>query len=708
MKPQLNVNFDNAIIAIKILNKNTALVVDENTTIRSVALETFDLNSQLLVNSPHPQIDTKVIAFSSNAHYFATVTPDMKESKLYDTKQKKVVHTVTRHKGSVFCVAIDPRDKYMFSCGEDGLVFVIDIKSGQLAFTLPRHTDSVNDIAFSEDGYLVATGGYDRNVSLFSMATMTPLATLKAHSAPVIKIIFLDNSRVVSIDKKGGAIVWDTHSFAMISRLQGIHDDVTAVALSSDGRFLFIGSKLGYVMVFDAHSYDAISLKYIKLNHHITALSCDGSRSALLIGTQDGTLLHYEIFHKEQDIVNAIKAKEYAKIQPLVDANPLLAYTKSFAFYQKIWDTTYTKAKLLLENQDKQKAMAIFADFKDMPSKNQLIKKLFALYEEFDKFAAYMSQKKFALGYAMLKTNPIYKESKIFETVENEWMKTVNLAQKTLQNPNMETKANELLAPYRGVTEKMPIIQDLFLNAKILTAFKTAISHKNFKLAFEYVKKHQFLLSSNEYATLMAYSDAVYIKAIGFQNEGDTHSAIKAFNALLEFDDFKVEAKQTIAKLEARQKFFDAINSKDCTMAYELLDSSEQLFATEDGKRLQQQWDTDYAIASIYASSADANGIKTTLLKYLKARTRFMPAATVFSWCYITQLENAMLEASDKKRIENGIKKYILYFGVTEAIIEFFDSFILKYRDSKLVLDSQQKGSLENWRPSMIVESILD
>ena len=65
----------------------------------------------------------------------------------------------------------------MFSCGEDGLTFGVDIKSAQLAFTLPRHIDTINDIAFSKSGQWVATASYDKNIAIFNLITMTPKET---------------------------------------------------------------------------------------------------------------------------------------------------------------------------------------------------------------------------------------------------------------------------------------------------------------------------------------------------------------------------------------------------------------------------------------------------------------------------------------------------------------------------------------------------
>jgi len=88
--------------------------------------------------------------------------------------------------------------------------------------------------------------------------------------------------------------------------------------------------------------------------------------------------------------------------------------------------------------------------------------------------------------------------------------------------------------------------------------------------------------------------------------------------------------------------------------------------------------------------------------------SKHMAIGTVFAWCYMVQLENAVKKKMDQSVIENGIKNYILSFGVQDQIESFFNIFKKYYPDSKLSLELQTKGSLSMWRPSMIVNSILD
>lgn len=707
MKEAKKSNFDEAIIYTQILNEKTLLVVDAFTTIRYLNIENLAVKYESKMAILHPRYNTKVISFSSDGSYFASISQDARESRLYETKSQKNVATVDRHQGEVFCIGIDPKDRYMFSCGEDGMVFGLDIKSAQLAFTLPRHTDYVNDIAFSSDGQLVATASYDKNISLFNLTIMAPKGKLRAHSVPVLKVEFLSKNRLFSIDKNSSAIIWDVIGLKVITRLKGIHDDISEVVVGNDNTLLFLGTKLGYVLVYDLSTYEQISRRYIKLNNMITALNFDENNKHLIVGTDNGELLFYNIFEGEDDLERLLHEKKYNLMYECMEKNPLLKYTKYSQIVDALWKKTVQKAKEFLEKSDKGRAIKLFENFIAIPAKKQLMQKLIEEYAEYDKFLVLIKNKKIALAYALANVHPLYKETKVYKEMEVEWENSFALAQRYLLDQKLSYKAQEILAPYRGISEKTKLIQDLVLNVHVYKRFKDSIGQKEFKLSFELVKQNPFLKEYPEYKALMKYSDTLYMKAQLLLGNGDTHAAIKIFRILLDFDEFKDEAKETISDIENRQKFFNAIKEEDIILAYNLLDESYDLQDTQEGKRLQASWEGDMEKASEFAALSDIAGVKGVLEKYMKIRSKNMAIATLLSRCYITQLESALGENQPQKIIECGIKNYILYYGLTEQIRDFFNNFQAQYPYTKLNIESQASGSIENWRPSMIVSSIL-
>ena len=697
-----------AVILLKLLDDGRLVVVDEETTVRFMDREDLSMIAGFKVNIKHRSYKSQVVEFSNDGEFFASLTSDAKESRLFSSKTKKLIAQVDRHHGEASCVGIDPLNRYMFSCGDDGKTFAIDIKSGKLVFTLPAHVDTINDIAFTPNGNWVATCSYDRKISLFSLVTMTAKKKLKAHAAPIMKMQFLTKNRLLSVDKKSSAIIWNMHEAKVIERLQGIHDDVTQVVTSKDDKFLFIGTALGYVLLYDLDTYELLSPKYIKIASPITSLVFDELNNYLIVGTDDGFIMYYDIYEGEEKLKDFLQRKKFDAIQKEADANPVLAYTQIYKLVSNLWENTLEKAKIALQSNDKAKAMVLFNTFKNIPSKNRIIQKTIADYVEFEKFAKFAKEGKLALAYSLANTYPVYKESKIYKALEERWKKTFTIAQKYILDPKGVDKAKEVLSAYRGISQKTKLIQDLMTQVEIYKRFRAAIGQKDFRICFELIKQHKFLKEFPEYDVLMKYADSLYIKSQQFITQGDTHSAIKMLRILSVFDDFKDEVKELMADIESKQKFFTAIENDDMASAYDMMALLEDLEYTPDGERLQTQWKKDQMVANAYAVNGDALGTKEALLAYMKITSKNTAIATVFAWCYMVQLEDKARENTPQQSIENGIKNYMMSFGLQDQIENFFLLFKEKYPSTKLSLEHLKQGSMTMWRPSMIVESILE
>ena len=708
MNPVISKNIKEPIIHVKLLDDNSLVVVDAKTTIRYLHSETLEVLNGFKAKIKHERYRTNVVYFSPNGKNFASMTPDCRESRLYNVNTKRATARVNRHQGEVSCVGIDRNSRYMFSCGDDGKTFAVDIKSSKLAFTLPAHADTINDIVFSENGNWIATVSYDRKVSIFNLSMMTQKHKLKHHSAPVMKARFLKRQRLLSVDKNSKAVICNIYSGKVLKRLDGLHDDVTQIVTSTDDQFLFVGTALGYILLYDLETYELLSRKYIKLNTAITALEYNKSNNNLIIGTEDGDLLFFDIYQGEDKIKELFKNKKFEEIQKESDINPVLSYTRVFDLVTNMWEKTLEKAKICLQNGDRKMAESLLNNFKHIPARNSMIQKVLAEYVDYEKFVVNAKQGKLTLAYSLANQHPMYKESKLYKSLEARWKKAFVTAQKYSLQPKGVDKAKEILTPYRGISEKTKLIQDLFTKGKIYKRFRVSIGQKDFKMALELTKQHQFLKEFPEYTTIMHYADTLYIKAKKMVEEGESLPAIKLLRVLGDFDDFKTEVSEMIRDIESKQRFFIAVQEKDYVLAYNLMDQTEELQDTRDGKRLIKQWNDDLEVANAYAAEGNIEALKEIFIPYMKITSKSMALSNAFAWGYMGQLESAIKSKQNQHSVENGIKNFILSFGITDQIETLYRIFSKYYPDSKLNLELLTHGSMKMWRPSMIVKSILD
>ena len=703
-----NVSIKKPVIYLNILKDKKLLSIDSDTTVRTFLTKNLSLESGFKVNIKHERYKTQVVVFSEEGDYFATLSANCRESRLYNAKTKKIIARINRHQGEVSCVGIDPLTRFMFSCGDDGKTFATDIKSGKLIFTLPPHADTINDIAFSPKGTWVATAGYDRKISLFSLVTMTHKEKFKAHSAPIVKMRFLSKNRLLSVDKNAKAIVWNIHTGKVIMRLEGIHDDIVSITTSKDDQFLFLGTVLGYVLLYDLNTYKQLSNKYIKMESPLTYLDFDEENEYLIIGTVDGFIAYYDIYEGQDQLMELLKMKKFQEIEKSSLANPILAYTNIYDMVSNLWENTLKKAKILLQNGESKKALLLFGHFTSIPSRNRVIQKIIKDYDQYDKFVQFAKEHKLALAYSLANSFPVYKESKIFQALEKQWKKSFVTAQKLSLSSKGMDKAKELLAPYRGISDKTLLIQDMMTKGEIYKRFLSYFGKRDFKMCSELLKQYQFLKEFPEYETLSSYADNVYMKLQESVKKGDTYTASKFLKILSDFDDFKDEISELSSSIAAKQKFFDAVANNNLSTAYELLDANEELFETEDGIKLNKQWLEDIGVANSYALSGDVQGVKDTLSIYLNIPSKYHALSNEFAWCYSTQIEQKIAEKAPQKEIEKGIKNYVLSFGLQDQIVVLFERFQKAYPESKLNIELLSEGSSSMWRPSMIVPSILD
>ena len=99
------------------------------------------------------------------------------------------------------------------------------------------HTDRIGAIAFAPDGKTLATGGYDRTVRLWDVATGQERMTLKCHTTPVLGVAFAADGTILATGSEDGTVrLWRAATDEEASRLRPESDggDPESAATQND------------------------------------------------------------------------------------------------------------------------------------------------------------------------------------------------------------------------------------------------------------------------------------------------------------------------------------------------------------------------------------------------------------------------------------------------------------------------------------------
>jgi hypothetical protein len=162
----------------------------------------------------------------------------------------EVVGTLSGQTERVTALAFSPDGKRLAAAsglpGKSGELRLYDLPAGNALPGPPRliaaHADVVYGLAFSPDGSLVGSAGYDRLVKLWDAATGKEVRTLKDHSDTVYGLAFHPGGKLLATAAADRAVkVWDVASGRRLYSLGDATDWLYAVAWSPDGKHLAAG-----------------------------------------------------------------------------------------------------------------------------------------------------------------------------------------------------------------------------------------------------------------------------------------------------------------------------------------------------------------------------------------------------------------------------------------------------------------------------------
>jgi DNA-binding beta-propeller fold protein YncE len=246
------------------------------------------------------------------------------------------------HDALVYSIAFSPDGKVLASAGFDSIVKLWEFPAGKLQRDLKGHTGAVYCVAYSKDGTMLASASLDKTIRLWNPADGKPIRELKGHTDIVDSVAWSPDGKLLASGSGDKSVrLWNPEDGKETKKLGSHAKSVYAVAFSPDGKYLASGGADNLVKVYDVAA--AKELKQLKGHEDpVTGLLFTADSKSIVSISQDRTVRIWDVE----------AGKETKKLGPTEDDLYGIALspdgkavaTSGYAGWVKVWDLEAGKA----------------------------------------------------------------------------------------------------------------------------------------------------------------------------------------------------------------------------------------------------------------------------------------------------------------------------------------------------------------------------
>jgi WD40 repeat protein len=340
-------NLDN-VISAKFLNDQAILAIGAGGRSRlssgrayTVKLYNWKTGTEIISFNADTYTGTNLIAFSPDAKYVATNLSD-RTITLWNVASGIHLTDLNIHQQAAVQTAAFAPGKELLACGDGaGMLTIWNFASSPQPELTKKVGETINSLAFSPDGHLLAMTTKTMTVQLFDLRAKKMLQPFSIKDGILDRPFFSPDSKLLAVTTEGGNLhLWDIASRQLLPFTPSHSKEIYSLAFTPDGKVLATGSVDRIVKLWDMTTGTPISFAASLIRGHgsdVNSLNWSADGKLLLTGASDGTVKIWDVFAKTPPLLPQQKVISYSATVFSPDSE-LIALGTTDESQAKLWN----------------------------------------------------------------------------------------------------------------------------------------------------------------------------------------------------------------------------------------------------------------------------------------------------------------------------------------------------------------------------------
>ena len=238
-----------------------------------------------------------------NDFFIAIIQEYIWSERLLSDAKEMLAYLIPRASHS-FAEKVFLEDVFLLSLSSDGQVLATgghnrpialwDMASGKKLGTIALDSETINSFVLSADGKTVAIGTHNK-IEVWDVSSQRELREITEDFTWVGHLAIGPDSQILAGDRDGEMIqLWEIGSGAEVSRLSGYSENIESISFSPDGKKLVTGHEEGTIELWDLES----GQKQMTLRGHseeVSYFTWSSNREILVSSSRDDTVLVWDL-----------------------------------------------------------------------------------------------------------------------------------------------------------------------------------------------------------------------------------------------------------------------------------------------------------------------------------------------------------------------------------------------------------------------------